>query len=186
MSHSRAFTTRCPVWVRASVLLCMMVMTVGRGAGAQVSQPEPKAITARLHGTFVDRAGGLGVLSGDMTLARFEVRNNVLTAIGQMDGALADSQGNVLGPVNQEITLLVTNVDSSCNQLRLQLEGADLDLFNVRVRLDKQVAGYDSRIGAAPKQEPTLCLLADALRGSPAPAVVAADLNNAIAAIVAR
>jgi hypothetical protein len=163
-----------------------MVVTVCRGGWAQAGPPEPKAITARLHGTFVDRAGGLGVLSGDMTLARFEVRNNVLTAIGEMDGALADSAGNVLGPVNQEIALLVTNVDSSCNQLRLQLEGAELDLFEVRVRLDKQVAGYDSRVGAAPKQEPTLCVLAEALRGSPAPAVVAADLNSAIAAVAAR
>src|SRR2546425_115531 len=78
-------------------------------AGAQDndSNESARAITARVHGTFQDQAGGLGVLSGDMTVARFEERNGTVTAIGEIVGALADSAGNVLGPVNQELALPV-------------------------------------------------------------------------------
>ena len=55
----------------------------------KTARPSPRACTAR----FVDRAGGLGVLSGDMTVVRFEVRNGAVTAIGRIVGALADSRG---------------------------------------------------------------------------------------------
>ena len=42
-------------------------------------------------------------ISGDMTVVRFEVRNGTLTAVGAIDGALADSSGNVLGHISQEL-----------------------------------------------------------------------------------
>src|SRR5256885_7058056 len=96
-----------------------------------------RAITARVHGTFQDQAGGLGVLSGDLTVARFEVRNGIVTAIGEIVGALADSTGNVLGPVNQELALPVGNVASSCNQLRMDLAAADADVLQSLVHFDK-------------------------------------------------
>ena len=89
----------------------------------------PRAITARVHGTFQDEAGGLGVLSGDMTVARFEVRNGTVTAIGEIVGALADSAGNVLGQVSQELALPVANVASTCNQLRMDLAATDADVL---------------------------------------------------------
>ena len=78
-----------------------------------------------MHGTFVDKVGGLGVLSGDMTVLRFEVRNGAVTAIGEIVGALADSAGNVLGAVNQELALPVDNLSSTCNQLRMELAATD-------------------------------------------------------------
>src|SRR6266542_1303766 len=68
---------------------------------AQAHDDAGGAITARVHGTFQDAAGGLGVLSGDMTIARFEVRNGAVTAMGEIVGSLADSAGNVLGRVKQ-------------------------------------------------------------------------------------
>jgi hypothetical protein len=60
---------------------------------------ETKAITARVHGTFSDSAGGLGVLSGDLRVIRFEIRNGTLMAVGEIVGSLADSAANVLGLV---------------------------------------------------------------------------------------
>ena len=44
------------------------------GAGRAAAQDdELHAITARVHGTFQDASGGLGVVSGDMTIVRFEI-----------------------------------------------------------------------------------------------------------------
>ena len=106
--------------------------------GAQDNDDNVRAITARVHGTFQDQAGGLGVLSGDMTVARFEVRNGTVTAIGAIVGALADSAGNVLGPVNQELALPVANVASTCNQLRMDLAATDADVLQTLVHFDER------------------------------------------------
>ena len=141
------------------------------------------AITARVHGTFQDKTGGLGVLSGDMLVAGFEVRNGTLTAIGTIVGSLADSSGNVLGLVKHELALPVANVASTCNQLRMDLGAADADVLRTLVHFDAQLAGFDSRDGAIPKALRVLCDTGQVLRGKPAPAAVAEALNSVVAAI---
>jgi hypothetical protein len=142
-----------------------------------------KAITARVHGTFQDHAGGLGVLSGDMTVARFEVRNGIVTAIGEIVGALADSAGNVLGPVSQELALPVGNVASTCNQLRMDLAATDADVLQTMVHFDKEVAGFDSRDGTAPKALGALCTTGTLLRGKPTSDTLARALNDVVTAL---
>jgi hypothetical protein len=149
--------------------------------------PEPEGvITARVHGTFQDALGGLGVLSGDMTIARFEVQNGAIVAIGQIVGALADSAGNPIGHVNQSLTLPVSNVASSCNQLRMDLASADADVLQTPIHFDKQVAGFDSRDGMVPKASPVLCAASALLRtGQPTADALTRALND-VAAPAAR
>src|SRR5262245_9064943 len=146
---------------------------------AQEHEDEP-AITARVHGTFLDRAAGLGVLSGDMTIVRFEVRNQTVTAIGRIVGALADSGGDVLGPVDQELAVAVGNIESTCNQLRIDLMAMDVDVLDTPVHLDGEVAGFDSRDGGAPKALGPLCTAGKLLEGKPAPDAVARALNDVV------
>jgi hypothetical protein len=144
---------------------------------------EPPAITARVHGTFVDARGGAGVLSGDMSIVRFEVRNETVTAVGRIEGALADSVGNLLGRVNEQLALPVGTIESTCNQLRMDLSDADADVLGVRVHFDRETAGFDSRQGTTPKALRELCAVADVLHGSPTPAARAEALNALAAAI---
>jgi hypothetical protein len=147
---------------------------------------EPRAITARVHGTFVDKAGGLGVLSGDMTVVRFEVRNGAVTAIGAIVGALADSTGNLLGAVNQELALPVDNLSSTCNQLRMELAATDGDVLQTSVHFDKEVAGFDSRDGTTPKALGVLCAAGQILRGKPTLDSLTSALNDIAAAMAAK
>jgi hypothetical protein len=149
-------------------------------APALTQQDEAGAITARVHGTFQDAAGGLGVLSGDMTILRFEVRNGTATAVGEIVGSLADSAGNVLGRVHQQLALPVTNIVSSCNQVRMDLSPTDVDVLRTLVHFDKEVAGYDSREGDSmvPKALRVLCATETLLRGTPTPDAVARALNG--------
>ena len=147
---------------------------------------EPRAITARVHGTFVDKAGGLGVLSGDMTVLRFEVRNGAVTAIGEIVGALADSAGNVLGAVNQELALPVDNLSSTCNQLRMELAATDEDVLQTSVHFDKEVAGFDSRDGTTPKALGVLCAAGEVLRGKPTLDSLVRALNDVTEAMAAK
>jgi len=143
------------------------------------------AITARVHGTFVDVRGGAGVLSGDMSILRFEVRNETVTAVGRIDGALADSVGNVLGKVNEDLALPVGHIESTCNQLRMDLSAADADVLGVRVHFDRETAGFDSRQGTTPKALRELCAVADVLHGASTPAA-RADALNAVATAVRK
>jgi hypothetical protein len=96
---------------RRQTVNAMAVTTCGRDGCCRHWQPgrarRLKMATScgpsrRVHGTFQDSSGGLGVVSGDMTIARFEVLNGSVTAIGRISGAMADSSGTVLGPVEQE------------------------------------------------------------------------------------
>ena len=147
---------------------------------------EQKAITARVHGTFVDKAGGGGVLSGDMTVVRFEVRNGIVTAIGAIVGALADSAGNVIGAVDQELALPVANLASTCNQLRMDLAATDADVLQTSVHFDKEVAGFDSRDGTTPKALGVLCAASRLLRDTPTPDALNQTLNDIVAAMAAK
>ena len=172
----------CSLWI-----LTALIATSGapRHLRAQEHADGP-AITARVHGTFLDRAAGLGVLSGDMTIVRFEVRNGTVTAIGRIVGALADSGGDVLGPVDQELAVAVANVESTCNQLRMDLASMEAEVLDTPVHFDGEVAGFDSRDGGAPKALGPLCTAGKLLERKPAPDVVAQALNDVVGALKTR
>jgi hypothetical protein len=144
-----------------------------------------RAITARVHGTFQDASGGLGVVSGDMTIARFEVVNGSVVAIGRIAGAMADSGGEVLGKVDEELALAVSNVASTCNQLRMDLAATEAQILGMPVHFDKEVAGFDSREGATPKARPVLCSVAHILRRNAAADAVMLSLNDVVDALAA-
>jgi len=163
------------------VLMCASVVV----AHAQ-DNDEQKAITARVHGTFVDKAGGGGVLSGDMTVVRFEVRNGVVTAIGAIVGALADSAGEVIGRVDQELALPVANIASTCNQLRMDLAATEAEVLQTSVHFDKEVAGFDSRDGTTPKALGVLCTASTLLRNTPTPDALTQALNDVAVAMAGK
>jgi hypothetical protein len=168
-----------------SILTALIAMSGGtHHVRAQEHEDEP-AITARVHGTFVDRAAGLGVLSGDMTIVRFEVRNRTITAIGRIVGALADSGGDVLGPVDQELAVAVGNIESTCNQLRTDLAAMDAEVLDIPVHFDGEVAGFDSRDGGVPKALGPLCTAGKLLESKPTPDAVARALNDVVVTLKA-
>jgi hypothetical protein len=167
-----------------TLLATAAMLAIGSGSGwnatAYAQDDDGPAITARVHGTFQDAAGGGGVLSGDMSIVRFEVREGKVIAIGEITGSLADSGGNILGPVNQELALPVLRVGSTCNQLRMELAAADAEVLKTAVHFDKEVAGFDSREnGMVPKALDALCDVQELLRTGPPPAdTLAAALNK--------
>ena len=169
-----------------SVAILAVALSLSCAPRLLAQDDEAPAITARVHGTFLDKAAGLGVLTGDMTIVRFEVRGGTVTAIGRIVGALADSAGNVLGRVDQELAVGVGNVESTCNQLRMDLAATDAEILDTPVHFDHEVAGFDSRDGGAPKALGALCAAGTLLSGKPSADAVARALNNVVAAVKAR
>jgi hypothetical protein len=170
--------------IAIAAMMCSLIAPTFAHAG---DNDDNGAITARLHGTFQDSSGGLGVLSGDIFIVRFEVRNGAVTAVGQIVGALADSAGNPLGRVNQTLALPVGNVASTCNQIRMDLAAADAEVLQTAIHFDKEVAGFDSRegTGMVPKALGVLCAAQELLRGTPTPDALAQALNNVATAAAA-
>ena len=177
-----AMTTHTLATAMAIVAMSSMA---ARGAAAQ-DNDELRTITARVHGTFQDTSGGLGVVSGDMTIARFEVLDGSITAIGRISGAMADSSGTVLGRVDEELAFAVANVGSTCNQLRMDLAATDARVLQVPVHFDKEVAGFDSREGTTPKARPILCAAGRILQGRPTDEDVMRALNDVVTALASR
>jgi len=171
---------------RAALTLAGIALVLAWTGVAHAQAPDPDdagAITARVHGTFRDAAGGVGVLSGDMMIVRFEVRNGRVTALGDIVGALADSAGNVLGKVRHQLELPVDDVASTCNQLRVSLGATDAEVLDTQIHFDKEVAGFDSRHeGMIPKALGALCATQQLLRTKPASESVAQALNTIVAA----
>jgi len=172
--------------VLSAALVAVISIGAPTGASAQKEDDDQlRAITARVHGTFQDASGGLGVVSGDMTIARFEAVNGSLVAIGRIAGAMADSSGEVLGKVDEELAFAVSNVASTCNQLRMDLAATDASVLDVPVHFDQEVAGFDSREGATPKARPVLCSVGHLLSRRPAADAIIRALNDVVAALAA-
>ena len=167
-------------------LASTVVALCGATAARAQDHDDPNAITARVHGTFVDSAGGLGVLAGDLTVVRFEVRDGAVMAVGAIAGALADSAGNVLGAGDQELALPIANVASTCTQLRMDLGAAEAEVLKTLVRFDPEVAGFDVRDGTTPKALSVLCATGKLLRDSHSSDALAAALNEVTAAMAAK
>jgi hypothetical protein len=167
----------------ATAMAVVAIGTMSARRAAAQDDDELRAITARVHGTFQDTNGGLGVVSGDLTIARFEVLNGSVTAIGRIAGAMADSSGNVLGRVEQELAFAVANVASTCNQLRMDLGSTDARILQITVHFDMEVAGFDSRDGTTPKTRPVLCAAGGVLRGRPSADAVMRALNDVVTAL---
>lgn len=166
--------------IAVAVLACLR-----GGAPPLLAQDDDDApaITARVHGTFVDKVGGAGVLSGDMFVVRFEVRNGTVTAIGRIKGALADSTGEVLGLVDEALALPVGAIEATCNQLRMDLGATEAEVLGTRISFDSQTGGFDSRDGATPKALPVLCAAGDGFRRPSTPASRVRTLNEIVSAV---
>ena len=91
--------------------------------------------------------------------------------------------GNVLGAVKHDLALPVTNVASTCNQLRMDLAATDADVLQTLVHFDKEVAGFDSRDGAIPKALGVLCDVGALIGSKPSAATLATALNGVVASI---
>jgi hypothetical protein len=157
----------------ATVSVLLLVSAIV--ADAQSSGAAPSNRRPRITGTFTDAANGLGVFSGTFTLTRFAVENSAVVSIGTLVGSLADSMGNPILPV--------ADVTATCDVLRLELGPAEIEILGTTVVLRRDVLGITVRDGSAQTFGPLLCSSAKLLDSHPAPAIVAAVLNEMLRAM---
>jgi hypothetical protein len=166
----------------AIVLLSTIVLAVPEApqqAGSAASNRRPA-----LRGTFTDESLGQGVFSGTVSVERFGQDRNDVVAVGRLLGVLAASNGDILGPVDQELTLPVSGISATCQLLRLQLGPVDVPLKEVQLHLEKGVLGITPLDGApAGELGERLCAAASVIGRTTPPAAVAAVLNEVLGLI---
>ena len=167
----------------ATVMLPALFVLSAIVAQAQRSGTSPNSRRPRMTGTFTDDAGGLGVFSGTFALTRFVVENSAVVSIGTLVGSLADSKGTLIGRVDQQAKLPVTDVTSTYDTLRFELGPAAVDILGVHVVLRRDVLGITARDASGPTLDELLRSSARLLDSHPAPAIVAAVLNEMLRAM---
>jgi hypothetical protein len=69
----------------------------------------------------------------------------------------------------------------------MDLAATDAPILQMlNVHFDAEVAGFDSRDGAAPKARPVLCAAGGVLRGQPTDEAVTRSLNDVVSVLASR
>jgi hypothetical protein len=148
---------------------------------AEAASPATGGITVPI--TSTPTASSTAILTnGQFTVASFQVVNGQLVAVGTLTGTVTDLAGNVIGTINQVITLQVGGGTGSCQILNLTLGPLDLNLLGLMVHLDQVHLTITAQQGPGNLLGNLLCALANLLNGNTSPTALQqlANLLNQI------
>ena len=122
-----------------------------------------------------------GSFSGAFNITRFAVQNGQLVAVGTLTGTVRDALGNIVGTVNQPLTLPVLAATGTCQILHLELGPLDLNLLGLMVHLNKVVLDITAQSGPGNLLGNLLCAVAHLLDSNAAGTALANLLNQILA-----
>jgi hypothetical protein len=157
-----------------SLMLLAMVLP---GAVSAAKPATGAGVTTPVTGTL---ANG-GAFTGALNLTRFAVQNGQLVAIGNLTGTLTNAAGDILGTINQAITLPVA-ASGTCAILHLTLGPLDLNLLGLMVHLNQVVLNIDAQAGPGNLLGNLLCAVAHLLDSNGLPGL--SNLLNRILGIL--
>jgi hypothetical protein len=118
----------------------------------------------------VNFVSALGSFVGSFNVTQFAVQQGQLVAIGTLTGDVRNAAGDLVGTVNQALTLPVLLDDltttGTCDILHLELGPLDLDLLGLVVHLDKVVLDITAEQGPGNLLGNLLCTIAGVLDGN--------------------
>ena len=165
-------------------LVCVLATLVATGAGltvapsasaATAAAPTPAAVTLPITGTGLNTS-----FVGQFALQSFRFANGQLSAVGQLTGTLTNTVTGISQPVNQLVTIPITNISvtETCDILHLELGPLDLDLLGLVVHLNRVVLDIDAQAGPGNLLGNLLCAVAHLLDRSSSGAGLANLLNR--------
>jgi hypothetical protein len=163
-------------------LLIAAFVVAPLGASAAKKDPVPQSVTVPVTSSVTTDTTGL-LTNATFTLTRFTSSGGQLAAVGTLTGTVTDLAGNVIGTINQQITLPVTTADGSCQILHLELGPLDLDLLGLQVHLDRVVLDITAQSGPGNLLGNLLCAIAGLLDAN-APANQLANLLNQLLSLL--
>jgi hypothetical protein len=170
---------------RIAAILCgaLVVLTAEPGTSAGDRERNTTVVRPMINGSFIDAAGGEGAFGGNFALARFEVQQGFLVAVGTLTGTLANSTGTIVGRVQEQVAVPTVVVRSTCQLLHLDVGPLDFAASGLQVHVDKNSLGITRRDGASSTFGDLLCSTARLVAGKPSRDSVAAQLNAVLSKI---
>jgi hypothetical protein len=157
---------------------CAAVLCAAVWAPAASAAAPPIPITGTI-------ANGGGTFSGTFTPTRFSGRGGELVATGTLTGTLTDATGDLIGPVEQTVTMPVdldnAQTEASCEILNLVLGPLHLDLLGLVVDLNQIELNITAEPGPGNLLGNLLCAVAGLLDGNASTNGIAALLNRILA-----
>lgn len=147
------------------------------------AKPKPQvgtgALTTEISGTVVNALGEtVGTFTGTFTAQQFKTAGDTLTALGTVDGTIANLNGTTEN-VTQQVTMPVDIAQATCEILSLTLGPLDLDLLGLIVQLDTVDLQIDAQQGPGNLLGNLLCAVAGLLDNGLSLNLVA-DLLNVV------
>lgn len=165
---------------RLSTVVLVIGLMFGASAGtlAQSGATRKSTVTKPfVTGSFVDTANGQGVFSGNLKLSPFETDGGRVVAVGRLTGQLADSTGEAVGRVDQEISWPVDSVVGSCDMVQLRFASVDLTLQNLIVHVEPLELDVTAGAERAKKTRDLICSVASVAK-TDAPGDLTSKLND--------
>jgi hypothetical protein len=79
-----------------------------------------------------------GIFTGTLNIDGFLVQEDVVSAVGTLNGTLTNALGEIVGTVpNRGIVIPLTSIQATCQILHLELGPLDLNLLGVMVQLNR-------------------------------------------------
>jgi len=118
------------------LLLALSAMATAIGRAADGATRRSTLRSPFVTGSFVDASDGQGVFTGNLKLASFEMQGGSIVAVGKLVGTIADSTGNAIGKVGQDVTWPLSSAGGSCDLLELRFASLEVVLLDRTVRLE--------------------------------------------------
>jgi hypothetical protein len=151
-------------------------------AASPAAQQPAGSLKVPVTGTFINQAG-TGTFAGQLDITKF-VNQGGLAAVGTLTGTVTDAAGNVLGAVDQQITMPLAQANGTCQILHLELGPLDLNLLGLMVHLDKVVLDITAQQGPGNLLGNLLCAIAGLLdQNAASPNVITQLLNQILRAL---
>lgn len=167
----------------AAVLIGLMLVSLS-GAAAQSTATRRSTVTKPfITGSFLDASNGQGVFSGNLKLAPFEIEGGKVVAVGRLTGQLADSTGEAVGRVDQQVTWPVESVSGTCDALQLKFASVELTLQNVDVRVEPLELDITAGARRTDRTRELICSVATLAKSDAAAGDLTSKLNDLFQAL---
>jgi len=144
----------------------MTAVAIATSSRSVIAAPKGgNSATTLVTGAATTATGANGVFQGTLTMTGFQVLNGVLSATGNLTGAVVDSIGNTLQTITNRAITSPLQLTGTCTILDLTLGPLDLNVLGLRIQLNQVHLLITAVSGAGNLLGDLLCAVANLLNG---------------------
>jgi hypothetical protein len=117
-------------------IILLIALLLGAAIAPATTQAQSGGITVPVTGGVLSFVGDAGFFDGTLLITSFAKEGSTLLVKGLIDGTVSDGQRSPIGNVRRELALPVTQIEGSCDGLRLVLEPLGPDVSPYQIVLD--------------------------------------------------